>query len=73
MTTIKGVVHSWDRRRHRGIAQLDDDRTVQIIAADLGAAQRRPEWMGPFRMYISDRAEFVLNDDNNVVDVLRVW
>jgi hypothetical protein len=71
--TINGLIHSWDRRRHRGIAQLDDDRTVQIHASNLGAAQRLPEWQGPFELRSGDRAEFVVDDDGDVVDVLRVW
>ncbi|MBH5371427.1 hypothetical protein [Bradyrhizobium glycinis] len=70
---ITGLVHGWDTRRHRGIAQLDDERTVKIDARDLGAAKRLPEWRGQFRMHIGDRAEFVVNDDGKVVDVLRVW
>lgn len=40
MTTINGMIHSWDRRERRGIAQLDDDRTVQIHAHKLGAVHR---------------------------------
>ena len=73
MKTVAGVVHSWDRRRHRGIAELDDNRTVRILASNLGAARRQPEWKGPFLMHVADRAEFVVSDDGDVVDVLRVW
>ncbi|MFT4116583.1 hypothetical protein [Bradyrhizobium sp.] len=72
-TTSTGMVHSWDRHRHRGIVVLDDGKTMQIHARDLGAARRRPEWRGPFQMFSGDRAEFVLGDGGRVVDVLRVW
>ena len=71
--TITGLCHSWDRHRHRGIVELDDRRTLQIHARNLAAAQRRPAWKGPFELRSGDRAEFVLSDDGNVVDVLRVW
>lgn len=71
--TINGMVHSWDRGRHRGIAELDDGRTVKVDARNLGAARRLPEWKGPFRLRPSDRAEFVVDDAGNVVDVLKVW
>ncbi|MCD9898138.1 hypothetical protein QIH85_43030 [Bradyrhizobium japonicum] len=71
--TINGFVHGWDRHRHRGIAELDNGETVQVDARNLGAARRLPEWRGPFDMRPGDRAEFVLNDDGDVVDVLRVW
>ncbi|KYK45154.1 hypothetical protein A1D31_11010 [Bradyrhizobium liaoningense] len=71
--TINGLVHSWDWRRHRGIAELDDGKTVRIDARDLGAARRQPEWKGPFQLRSGDRAEFVVDDDGRVTDVLRVW
>ncbi|MGF6433475.1 hypothetical protein [Bradyrhizobium elkanii] len=71
--TTNGTIHWWDRHRHRGIAELDNGKTAQIIASNLGASRRRPEWKGPFEMRRGDRAEFVLNDDGGVTDVLRVW
>jgi len=73
MTTINGLVHSWDRHRRRGIAVLDDGRTVQVHASHLGAERRHPEWKGPFQLHGGDRAEFVVNDDGAIVDVLRTW
>jgi hypothetical protein len=71
--TISGIIHSWDSRRHRGIVELDDRRTVQVHARDLAAARRLPAWRGPFRLRSGDRAEFVVSDDGAITDVIRVW
>ncbi|WP_439360710.1 hypothetical protein [Bradyrhizobium sp. DASA03007] len=73
MKTINDTVHSWDRHGHRGIAELDSGKIVQVHARNLGAAQRHPEWKGPFQLYGGDRAEIVINDDGRVTDVLRTW
>ncbi|KYK44778.1 hypothetical protein A1D31_35740 [Bradyrhizobium liaoningense] len=71
--TISGIIHGWDRYRHRGIAELDNGETVKVDARNLGAARRLPEWRGPFKMRPGDRAEFVVDADGTVRDVLRVW
>ena len=71
--TISGIIHGWDRYRHRGIAELDDGKTVKVDARNLAAARRRPEWQGHFEMRPGDRAEFVVDADGTVRDVLRVW
>jgi hypothetical protein len=71
--TVNGMVHSWDRHRHRGIVELDDRRTLEVHARNLGAAQRRPAWQGPFELRSGDRAEFVVDDGGYIRDVLRVW
>lgn len=73
MRTIAGLIHSWDRKRRRGIAELDDSTTVQIHANNLAVTRRRPEWQGPFEMRAGDRFECVRDDDGRVVDVLKVW
>ena len=73
MTTINGMVHYWDRYRHRGTAELDDGKTVQINARDLGAARRRPEWQGPFELHPGDRVECVRDADGRITDILRRW
>ncbi|MBH5371476.1 hypothetical protein [Bradyrhizobium glycinis] len=73
MNTISGLVHSWDRARHRGIAELDDHSTVRIFANNLAVTRRRPEWQGQFEMRAGDRFECVRDDAGNITDVLRVW
>lgn len=70
---MNGMMHSWDRYKHRGIAELDNGETVKVDARNLGAARRLPEWQGHFEMRPGDRAEFVIDDGGGVVDVLRVW
>lgn len=73
MRTVNGRVRHWNRYSHRGVAELDSREMVDIDARNLGAARRRPEWMGPFKMHPGDRAEFIVDDDNNIVDVVRSW
>lgn len=73
MTTINGLVHSWDRARRRGIVELDDSTTAKIYANNLAATRRRPEWQGEFEMRPGDRFECVRDDDGRITDILRIW